>query len=140
MKPQEIRFRDAKTTSETYRLEITYDIIESAIITMLNKLKITEEEYNNYLEHMNEELGEINEENKAKLNTLALQMNKIKSDKTAYIKQYMGKLNRKEEMEIYDKELVKYDNRIHFLEQEINILNSIERDTILEFQTLVGIL
>lgn len=140
VRSQEIRFRDANTTSKSYRLEITFDIIEKAISTMLDKLKIPEKDYNEYLEYMTNEIDNINEANASKLSTLMLQMHRIKNDKDLYIKQYMGKLTRKDEKEIYTNELNKFDNRIRFLEQEITNINELERDQILELHILTEIL
>lgn len=46
----------------------------------------------------------------------------------------------RDEEEVYNNELSKYDNKIDFIQKEMNNINTSERNTIEEFQILIEIL
>lgn len=56
---------------------------------MLDKIKIDDKSYNDYLGYMKEELDNKNQENKEAYSGLLLQLNRTKSAKLTYVKKFM---------------------------------------------------
>ncbi len=84
-----IRFRDTNKASKTYNMEIAFDRIDKAIIKSLSHLKISDKDYQEYVNYRIEELDKLNKQMKEQYSFILLQLNRKKSEKTEYMKKMM---------------------------------------------------
>ncbi len=140
IKPNQVRFKVSNKSSKNYQLEVTFNVIEKEIIKKLDRIKIDPKAYKEYIEFINIQLDTINQENKEKYGRLLLRLNRVKTTKKDFVKRNMGAFKNKEEEEIYNEEMEKYDKSVEFIQNEMNHLNTSERNSILEFQIFIEIL
>jgi ssDNA-binding replication factor A large subunit len=86
VKSKQCRYKIANPKSQCNGLEITFDVIERAILEKLKKIKIDEELYNKFMKFINSELEITKAKNKAERVNITLQISKINSEKTNFIK------------------------------------------------------
>ena len=140
VKPNNIHFRVTNSKSKFHNKTITFDIIEKAIIKKLQTMKVSEKEYNEYIEFAKTQADSINKIKRTEANKLQVKINSLTRTRKDYIKKYMWKNLNKEEQEIYKNELDKYENEIDYLEKQKSEINISERNEILELTVFLDML
>ena len=140
VEPKHIHYKCSSKYSKYQNLDITFDIIDKAIHKLLSKIHIDDEKYEEYLRFLWDELENIVEDNKTKASKIQVQINRIKSQRTKFLKRNLWKKMDKEEQEVYSNEKKRFSKELELLEKERQWLDTYERNTILEFEVLVQIL
>jgi len=108
---------------------------------MFETIKISDKDYKQYKEFINNELKAQTKANIEKNSHYQLEINRLKSQKEEYIEKNMHMNNRdKEEERIYQSAKARYDTEIDFLRKQMAELDQSERDYIKEFEIFVKIL
>ena len=140
VKTDQIRYRCANTKSKYKWLEIKYDSVEKIIVETLSKMELPDEVYEQYRVFMVNKFEDRLKKRNAERRWLELDRNKFEAKFTAYVTKYMwAKLNEKEQA-VYNKEINKYTVLINNIEADIDVLKNNERNDILEYQALFGVI
>jgi len=138
---RQIRCKCSARQSEYKGFDVSYDIIENAIIDMFSTIKITDEDYQKYVEYISTQLDLIRFETQEKNSKIQFEINKINWKKTEYIKKNMHiKDKDAEEERIYNRAKKDFDNQIDILRNDLTDLDNSERHTIKEFEIFIKIL
>jgi len=136
----QIRFKVGNAKSKHHKAEITFDVVEKKVLKMLDTLKINKEAYDEYKNFINSELDKINMENEEKQSKLTLQLNRAKRTKKDYIQKNMHIQKNKDEEEVYQEEIQRYNIKIQVLQDKRNDITISERNKMLEFELFVKVL
>jgi hypothetical protein len=115
-------------------------MVEEAIIAKLDTIEIDQEHYEDFVNHIKDNLDDVNRRAREARNQLAIEINRITKDKTDFIKKNLGERRSIEEDNVYQDELKRYDEKISFIEKEQSKVTVNERNEIMEFQVFVEIL
>jgi len=140
VQPHQIIYRCANKNSKDYNLSINLEEIDKEIIKALSYLKVSEEDFNNYLEFAKTRLRNIELDTKDKVGSINLQIWRKKGEKRQYIEKYMWTAKDKEELEIYENKKKEYDEEISFLRTQLEKEDEDERNEILELELFIDIL
>ncbi len=140
VKPNQIIYRCANKNSKYNNLSISAEDIDNAIIQKLKWFKVWEKEFQEYVNFTNIKLDNILLTTKEKISSKTLEMWRIKSEKTKYIKNNMSIKKDEEELEIYENTKLDYDKKVTFLLKEIEDLNKWERNEIVELEIFIDLL
>ena len=86
VKPHQIIYRCANKKSKHYNLSISLKEIDNEILKALSYLKVWDEEFKKYIAYTNKRLENLEINTKDKINSISLQIRKIKSERTKYLK------------------------------------------------------
>lgn len=132
IKPQHIYF-DVKDKDSKYKwFSVKFDEIENKIIKFLEKMKVPDDAYAQYVDFAKNQADVINDQKRTEANRIQIKMNKLSSKRKEYIKKHMGKNLNEEEQKIYKEELEKYDIELDVLEKDQKENTVSERNELLE--------
>ncbi len=137
VKSHQIFFKVSNKKSKYCGSQITFDIIEDAIIKYLRKIKIDEKWFEMYIDHAKTKIDTINEENTKKYNTVNVRINSFRREKKELIKKMLGRTMNEQEKEVYNEQIKNWDKKIEILEKELKEINISERNNILELQSFI---
>ncbi len=140
VKPNQIIYRCANKNSKYNNLSVSALDIDNAIIEKLKWFKIWEKEFQEYVNFTNTRLDDILKTTKEKISSKTVEIWRLKSEKTKYMKDNMSIKKDKEEEEIYENTKADYDKKINFLVKEIEALNEWERNELVELEVFIDIL
>ncbi len=137
VKSKQCRYKAYNKNSKHNGFEVTFDIIEKAILEKLSHISLNREQYNKFVYGIANQLDDLNAKRTEERTKNTFQINRITSDKTKFIVKNMWYKKNEEEQRIYDQEIKKYDEQIDYLQKEWNQLTLSERNTVYEFQALM---
>lgn len=140
VKPNQIIYRCANKESKYYNLSVTLEEIDNAILKLLKTFKIWEKEFEEYVKFTHTKLDDIEKTSKEKIASKNLEIGRLKSEKTKYIKNNMSYKKDSEENEIYENTKIEFDKKINLLRKEIEALDEWERNEIVELEIFVDVL
>lgn len=140
VQPHQIIYRCANKNSKDYNLSINLEDVDKEILKALSYLKVSQEDFEEYLEFARERLRGLELDTKDKVWAINLQIWRIKSDKRQYIEKYMWTAKDKDEQEIYENKKKQYDDEINFLRKQLEKEDENERNEILEMELFIDIL
>lgn len=92
--------------------------IEKQIIKFLEKMKVPDNPYDQYVDFAKNQADTINAQKRTEANRLQIKINKLSSKRKDYIKKRMGKTLNEEEEKIYNEELEKFEIEVDILEKK----------------------
>lgn len=140
VKTNQIIYRCANKDSKHYNLSITLEEIDNAILKLLKTFKIWEKEFQEYVKFTHSKLDDITKTSKEKVASKNLEIGRLKSEKTKYIKNNMSYKKDSEENEIYENTKIDYDKKISLLRKEIEALDDGERNQMIELEIFIDVL
>ena len=140
IKSKQCRYKVVNAKSKCNGLEVTFDVIEKAILEKLKKIKVDEELYRKFMKFINSELDITKAKAKLERTRITLQISKVNSEKTNFIKRNLWFEKTAEERRIYEDEVKRLENQIGYLEDELNTLATSERNVPFEFEAIIKIL
>ena len=140
VKPNQINYRCANKNSSIYNISVSLADIDKAILNALKHFEVPEEAFKKYVNYTNTKLDDILKTTKEKILSKSLEMWRIKSEKTNYMKLNMSIKKDAEENAIYESTKLDYDKKVQILTKEIENLNEAERNEIVELEVFIEIL
>lgn len=140
VKPSQINYRCANKGSQDYGLSVSLADIDKKILEMLWDFKVSNEDFEKYVEFTNTRLENITMTTKEKTASKNLEIGRLKSDKEKYIKQNMSKITDDEERRIYNETKEDYDKKVKLLRKEVEALDEWERNEIVELEIFIDVL
>ena len=138
--PNQIMYTCANKDSKFYKISTNIKEIDEKILKALSKFKIWEKEFLEYKKFINTKLDSITLTTKEKVASKNLEIGRLKTKRTLYIKKYMWWLKDEEELKIYEDEKSNYDKKISLLRKEIENLDEWERNEMLELDVFIDVL
>jgi hypothetical protein len=135
----QIWYRCGNRNSQFYNLDIRADYVDNAIIKLLKKLRVTEKEFEDFLEFSRVGLRELEMQTQEKVNIKTLEINHLKSEKKKYMEKNMGVKKDNEEEKIYQDTKADYDHKVDFLRSEIVDMDKNERNEEIEIEAFINI-
>ncbi len=135
----QIWYRCGNKNSQFYNLQVRADEVDLAIIKLLKKLRVTEKEFEEFLEFSRVRLRELEMQTQEKINIKTLEINHLKSEKKKYMAKNMGAKKDSEEEKIYQDAKVDFDNKVDFLRSEIADMDKNERNEEVEIEAFINI-
>jgi len=132
IKPNHIYY-DIKHKDSKYKwLAIQFSEIEDQIVTFLEKMKVEDAAFDEYVEYAKGQADVINKQKRTEANRIQIKTNKLVSSRKNYIKKHMWIERNSEEQNIYKEELERFELEIELLEREARDNTISERNEILE--------
>ena len=140
IKSNQIYF-DIKHKDSKYKwLSIKFDEIEKQIVKFLEKMKVDDDAYDQFVDFAKNQADTINDKKRTESNKIQIRLNKLSSKRKEYIKKHMGKDLDQEEQKIYKEELEKFDIEIDVLEKEQRENTISERNELLELTVFLDMM
>lgn len=142
IKSKNVRY-ELKTNSAKWKnpgtIAINQDIIEKAIEKELQKLKMPEKDYKEYVKFMETKALDIRNKSQERRNVINMRLWSLESERNEYIKKFMWWNFREGEQELYDKTLKEFDEKKRLLEKELNNITVSERKHTMEVNMIATI-
>jgi len=123
IKPNQIHYECKNKNSKYHLSRITQVDIDKAILEALEYFKVSESEYNKYVDYCNNKLDSIEKDTHEKIASKNLEIGRLKAKKKQYQKNNMSLDRDKEEEIIYQETKSDYDRKINILRNEIKALD-----------------
>ena len=136
----QIKYSVKQIRSKYQGLEINGDMIEKVVAKYLDALKITEEQYQEYVFAMNTKLQKAHNETIERVNVLNMRINTVRGQLTTYIQNNMHFKKDKLEGEVYENKKKEFEAKMVRLERERESLGNQERHAIVEYESFLNVM
>ena len=135
-----IRYRVSNKESKSYKLELTFDKIEEAIIKKLDQINIDEKELAKYLAYKEQEFIMENKIAREQRIKITEEINQLAEQKEQYARDNIHFRRSMQHKDEYQEQLKSFDKQINKLEKEFKKIKFDERNILREFEVFVSIL
>ena len=136
----QISYRCTYPESKDYSKPFNAKEIDDAVYRKLKSFKISEQEFNEYVEFSRWELKEIEFDAKTKRQKKLLEISRTISEQNSYVSKNMWIKRDEVEEKIYQREKKRYEEKIAFLQNEMQDIIDDERNEILELEAFLDLL
>ena len=140
VKPNQINYKCSHKKSKYKNTSINVEQINAAIEKKLKGFKVSEKDFNLYINYINSQIDWIEKETKEKIESKNKRIGRLVSQKNNYIKLNMRFKEDDDEKAIYEQTKKEYDSKIRFLRKEVEELDDWERNEILEYEMFIDLL
>lgn len=140
VKPSQIFYRCANANSKFYNYSINQAKIDQYILEVLDGFKVWDNEFKEYIDFVNTRLDNIEKTTKEKIASKNLEIWRLKSQKTEYIKDNMSIKKDEDERKIYENTKADFDRKVNILLKEVEWLHEWERNEIFELEVFIDVL
>lgn len=138
--PSQVLYTCKNKTSKFLNYSVTWEDINQKMEELLGTLKVTDADYNKYENFCVSKLTVLTENSKRKRKEIDLQISRIETEKSDYIRTNMGISKDAEEQKIYDEQKKAFDTKKAILEQKKQDVSTKENHEILELEAFIGVL
>jgi len=136
VEPHQMKIKVWSKKSTMFWYSSNYKYFEKYILKMLKDLKMTDEQYDEYLEYIKFGFNNKQQENNSIRQTLQIQRNNINKDLSTFLTKCLWQDRTSIEEEAYQQEVIRLEKLIESLDNDIDELRENDRDIILEFKVL----
>lgn len=140
--PHQIHCKCSSPYSKYQWVKTTYNVIRDGAIELFSTVKVTENDYDDYLFYVRNELDKELKEINLKKKRIRFEISKMESIQERYISENMWikvKWTEKE-IEVYDKQVNYYNAQINELNKDLDEIQIDRRNTFKEFEIFLKIL
>ena len=139
IKSGRIRY-ELKTNSAKWKnpgtIAINQDVIEEAIEKELEKLKMPEKDYKEYVKFMETKADDIRNKSQERRSVISMRIWSLEKERRDYIKKFMWWDFREWEEDLYNDTLKEFDEKKRLLERELNNITVSERKQTMEIDVI----
>jgi hypothetical protein len=140
VEPHQIKYSVRSNSKSKYKgLETNFQILQKAVDVVLQKLKISDENYQQYKEYAKEKIAKLNEEETEERRKLQVVINNIDAQRLKLLDSGFDKRDwTPEQKERYQEKLAEYDRQIDYIDEELQNLKQDGRNRVREFEIILN--